>query len=125
MTHSLKIWWPVSWACDVGFDGECSICGQEYGDCPCPGPTMDEYDYEIFNGELYAMPNEETQMPEAPKHFKFDHLPPFLGAVSQPFAHMASWLLDTLPDCDQRDVAVQKLLEAKDAAVRARLDSKD
>lgn len=33
----------------------CSVCGGEYIDCPCPGPTQDEeYEYEEFDGFLYA-----------------------------------------------------------------------
>lgn len=34
---------------------ECSVCGGDYTECPCPGPTMeDEYDYKEEDGELYA-----------------------------------------------------------------------
>ncbi len=32
----------------------CPQCGDEYGDCECPGPTMDEYEYKEENGKLYA-----------------------------------------------------------------------
>ena len=33
----------------------CHQCGNEYADCPCPGPTMDdEYEYKEEGGELYA-----------------------------------------------------------------------
>jgi len=33
----------------------CPQCGNDYSDCPCPGPTMeDEYDYKEVNGILYA-----------------------------------------------------------------------
>jgi hypothetical protein len=52
--------------------------------------------------------------------FEYKHLPPHLQAVSQPFGELASKLMD-LPRNPERTVALRKLLEAKDAAVRARL----
>jgi len=51
--------------------------------------------------------------------FKYDHLPEKLGAVSQPFAELAQRVIDTTPRNPERTVALRKLLEAKDAAVRA------
>lgn len=48
------------------------------------------------------------------------HLPPHLAEVSKPFADLAQTLL-ALPRNPERTVALRKLLEAKDAAVRARL----
>lgn len=53
--------------------------------------------------------------------FVWGHLPPFLGEVSAPFATMATVIVQTLPRNPERTVALRKLLEAKDAAVRARL----
>lgn len=53
--------------------------------------------------------------------FAFLHLPPRLQVVSEPFGILASRVVDSLPDNAQRHVALQKLLEAKDAAVRALL----
>lgn len=32
----------------------CPNCYTDYADCPCPGPTQDGYEYEYFNGVLYA-----------------------------------------------------------------------
>jgi hypothetical protein len=51
--------------------------------------------------------------------FQYDHLPANLAAVSQPFAKLAQEIVDTLPRNPERTVALRKLLEAKDAAVRA------
>lgn len=53
--------------------------------------------------------------------FAFAHLPDFLRLVSQPFADMANMIVNTLPRNPERTVALRKLLEAKDAAVRAKL----
>jgi hypothetical protein len=53
--------------------------------------------------------------------FKFEHLSPELRGVSQPFCALAHAIFATLPRNPERTVALRKLLEAKDAAVRARL----
>ena len=55
------------------------------------------------------------------RYFAYDHLPTHLQAVSQPFHLLAHMLVDTLPRNPERSVALRKLLEGKDAAVRARL----
>jgi hypothetical protein len=53
--------------------------------------------------------------------FEFDHLPPQLQGVSAPFHHLAHQLVANLPRNPERTVALRKLMEAKDCAVRARL----
>lgn len=66
--------------------------------------------------------------------FAYEHLPPHLQAVSKPFADLARAIVGDergmpegtstqfpLPRNPERDGALRKLLEAKDAAVRARL----
>lgn len=53
--------------------------------------------------------------------FAWEHLPPHLQEVSKPFGEMAQTIVDTLPRNPERTVALRKLLESKDAAVRARL----
>ncbi len=51
--------------------------------------------------------------------FAFAHLPPHLRDVSEPFSAMATDIVETLPRNPERTAALRKLLEAKDAAVRA------
>lgn len=51
--------------------------------------------------------------------FAFAHLPPAMQEVSRPFGELAARIIDTLPRNPERTVALRKLLEAKDAAVRA------
>ena len=51
--------------------------------------------------------------------FAYAHLPPHLQVVSKPFGDMAQQIVDTLPRNPERTVALRKLLESKDAAVRA------
>ena len=53
--------------------------------------------------------------------FAYDHLPPTLQAVSSPFGELAHKLVTSLPRNQERTAALRKLLEAKDAAVRALL----
>lgn len=53
--------------------------------------------------------------------FAYDHLPEHLQQVSAPFATLAYVIIDRLPRNPERTVALRKLLEAKDAAVRAAL----
>ncbi len=63
--------------------------------------------------------------------FAYEHLPPHLQTVSKPFGDLARLLVygsdvagspdynNPLPRNPERTVALRKLLEAKDAAVRA------
>lgn len=53
------------------------------------------------------------------QYFAFAHLPQHLQAVSAAFAALADSLVAELPRNPERTVALRKLLEAKDAAVRA------
>lgn len=53
--------------------------------------------------------------------FAYQHLPAHLQAVSQPFSAMADNLVRTLPRNPERTMALRKLLESKDCAVRALL----
>lgn len=67
--------------------------------------------------------NAETKPPDREfimQFFSFEHLPTHLQDISKPFADLAE-NVHTLPRNPERSVALRKLLEAKDAAVRARL----
>lgn len=55
------------------------------------------------------------------KWFAYAHLPEHLQAVSKPFGELAETLCATVEPGPERTVALRKLLEAKDAAVRAKL----
>lgn len=73
------------------------------------------------------MNNEEPML----KYFRYDHLPPELQQVSKKFHDMAWWICGQwwigdskdsftgIEPGEERTVALRKLLEAKDAAVRA------
>ncbi len=51
--------------------------------------------------------------------FAYQHLPDHLKEISKPFSDMANQLVDNLPPSAEASVALRKLLESKDAAVRA------
>lgn len=53
------------------------------------------------------------------KHFEFSHLHPVQGAVAESFCNLAYELEETLPVGPEKSVALRKLLEAKDSAVRS------
>jgi len=51
--------------------------------------------------------------------FTYQHLPAHLQEVSQPFCELADRIEANLPDNPEKTVALRKLLEANDCAVRA------
>ncbi len=51
--------------------------------------------------------------------FNYAHLPEQLQSVSKSFAELAQQLVSTVPSNPERTMALRKLLEAKDCAVRA------
>lgn len=55
------------------------------------------------------------------KYFAYNHLPEHLQEVSKPIGDLAKLMDDTLPDGAEKSAGLRKLLEAKDAMVRAKL----
>ena len=53
--------------------------------------------------------------------FGWEHLRPELQEISRPFGELANWIEANLPRNPERTVALRKLLEAKDCAVRSKL----
>lgn len=65
----------------------------------------------------------ECQMEERMmKWFAYEHLPEHLKSVSCEFANLATRISTSIDPGPERTVALRKLLEAKDAAVRAKLN---
>ena len=56
------------------------------------------------------------------RYFAYEHLTGPMREISRQFADMAINIDTTLPKGTEKTVALRKLLEAKDAAVRAALD---
>ena len=67
------------------------------------------------------MTDNATQTPAEPllQFFAFAHLPEHMRVVSIKFYELAEHVVATLPRNPERTVALRKLLEAKDCAVRA------
>lgn len=55
------------------------------------------------------------------KYFAYQHLPEHLQEVSKPIGELASLMDESLPDGAEKSTGLRKLLEAKDALVRAKL----
>lgn len=55
------------------------------------------------------------------KWFSYDHLPSHLQVISRDFHALAQSLIISLEPGPERTIALRKLLESKDAAVRAKL----
>lgn len=75
---------------------------------------------------MESTPQQQPQQPQQDrepimKFFTFEHLPEKLKAASRPFCDLAELVHSTAPRSAERSVALRKLLEAKDAAVRALL----
>lgn len=64
----------------------------------------------------------EGQKESLLQFFAFAHLPEPLQDMSMHFADLATWIVTHLPRNAERTVVLRKLLEAKDCAVRAKLD---
>lgn len=68
-----------------------------------------------FRNQKFPIMNDDPML----TWFKFEHLPPHLQATSKQFHDLARHVVDTIKPGNERTVALRKLLEAKDAAVRA------
>ena len=90
---------------------------------------MDEKEYEATNMAAqeklekaveYLNSDRPTSNPDKLlQFFAYDHLPIKLQEVSIPFSNMAKRICELLPQNPERTVALRKLLEAKDCAVRS------
>lgn len=65
------------------------------------------------------MEKDEQPQEHILQFFAYDHLKPPLQTVSRPFGELAAGIVASIPRNPERTVALRKLLEAKDAAVRA------
>lgn len=72
------------------------------------------------DGDMDAMLREKAEQETILKFFVYKHLPGNLQEVSKQFAQQALGIVE-LPRSAERTVALRKLLESKDAAVRAAL----
>lgn len=73
--------------------------------------------------EIHPAPEEfsphEISIDHILQFFHYAHLPPALQERSKPFCELARQIVSNTPRNPERTVALRKLLEAKDANVRA------
>ncbi len=72
----------------------------------------------MFPG-CYQTDEEKKQEDRMMKWFAYEHLPENLKDISQPFCFLAREMCHKIEPGPERTVMLRKLLEAKDAAVRA------
>jgi hypothetical protein len=75
-----------------------------------------------------ALEEKPVPQPPDPRHqmikwFAYEHLPPHLQVVSVKFAELAAWMTQNIGRGQEATEAMRCLLQAKDAAVRAFLDT--
>ena len=82
--------------------------------------------YDFLKSRIRSSKSKILKMEQHPlepmmKWFKYDRLPPHLQEVSVGFYDLAVGICDIVVPGPERTVALRKLLEAKDAAVRAKV----
>lgn len=83
------------------------------------------YEFGIpFDPELWTShdaPRKNNQLDRMLKWFAYEHLPDHLKNTSKSFSELATIINSTIEAGPERTIALRKLLESKDAAVRAKL----
>lgn len=80
--------------------------------------------YRYYNEQYDKHIMEKLSEDPIGKWFKYDHLPEGeVRSTSQMFANLAGRLVQTQDPSRERSVALRKLLEAKDAAVRGMIET--
>lgn len=96
----------------IADDEDTPPMGINTGDAMDPQPT----DHEVhLTGRLTAIFKGGEKLA---KYFFFAHLPEHLRGTSVKFAELAADLCETITGSAERTVALRKLVESKDAAVR-------
>ena len=84
--------------------------------------TLDSHACELTNNEVkIADLDRRHGSQRILKFFEYKHLPEKLQEISKEFHRLAWHLANTVPHGPELTVALRKLLESKDAAVRAAL----
>jgi hypothetical protein len=116
------------------FDKDGAILGEAYGETKrdvfdkliAEHPNADEIRIKSMRDKAEAAtagqaPPSGLGLDPLRQFFVSDHLPPQLQMISRTFSDMADFIINRLPRNPERTVALRKLLEAKDCAVRAQL----
>lgn len=97
-----------------GFGGKKINRGEDNSWCPGGG----------IQGDSMGLKQNQELAEQYPilQFFQYEHLPEDLQKISAPFCTLAWKLVRTLPRNAETSTALRKLLESKDAAVRAAID---
>src|SRR5690606_13447199 len=87
-----------------------------------PAPVASASANVTLVGNAHTIRQESEPAPEL-RWFDFEHLPEPLRSTSKLFHDTAHALCQSVPASAERTVALRKLLEGKDAAVRATLEA--
>jgi hypothetical protein len=82
---------------------------------------MSSHGFDETNTKKYLIGADKSMNDRMLQFFEFKHLQPSLQEVSKPFCELAHEIVNKLPSNPERTVALRKLLEAKDCAVRSLL----
>ncbi len=112
------------------FDREGNVLGEAFGETKrevfdkLSAAHPDAQEVRIMKQRMQDAVNKPDSAPPRDRmlqFFMYGHLPDHLAKVSLPFCQLAEEIAATLPSNPERTVALRKLLEAKDCAVRALL----
>lgn len=94
-------------------ENKCTLCGE-------PMPKGEEmFQYHGYSGDCPKKPIDKKPDHYMMQFFKFSHLPDHLKTVSSDFHTLAVVIDKNFPENPEKTMALRKLLEAKDCAVRA------
>lgn len=116
------------------FDQDGAVLGEAFGETKrevfdkliAEHPGADEIRIKSMQDKIESVERQQEKAAKALRDpmmqfFRYAHLPPHLQTASRPFCELAETLESTYPRNPERTVALRKLLEAKDAAVRSLL----
>ena len=80
-----------------------------------------EVEMDSYNGDLIVSYEYDAEVvaDRMCKWFEYKQLPEHLQVISKPFGQLAEFVCENIKSGPERTVALRKLLEAKDAAVRS------
>ena len=110
-----------------GGPGLCQTCSKESSAylAAIGDPNSTAHRPKVASLAAQEVARQEAERSASPimRYFVYDHLRDgVLRDTSKPFCELARNVDDRLPDGPEKSTALRKLLEAKDAAVRAALD---
>lgn len=113
--------YPIATAAGDGFTAAGLFYDQSPSDKDLIPGAIEEVEDTMQEPATPVVEEAKPVPPQSPilKYFKYSHLPPHLQEISKLFHDLAHDLEKHIPGNAEKSVALRKLLEGKDAAVRA------